>query len=660
MNREEWKDAGKKLLHGIFSNIKSPADPVIMPRNETEITYPHKYAQGVWKEIEARAERFEGLTRSLFIAAPLINEEPELEIAGIRLTDYYSSHILKSADPTDALYIGTYDDLKKLTGNNDPFACFQETVESCALVIGLHESRNVIWERYSKKEKDMIAAFIASYASGSTVPQNWRLFNMLDLAFLNMYGYEIDHEIMRDHAAAVLDWYAGDGWYRDGHSFDYYSCWAFQVYGPIWCRWYGYDNMPDVAAQIEAHSNRLMETYPDFFDADGWTNMWGRSIIYRFAAVSAFAANCLLKNSRVDHGLARYIASGSLKQFMDRDDFLVNGIPSLGFYGQFAQLIQGYSCAESPFWLGKAFLCLSLDKEHPFWTAEEHRGTWDKLKSGEVNTTVLDAPALCYTNHEANGSTILRTGKVLKKRGDMHGICNYGKLAYHTKYPWDADCTAMQYELEDLTDHSKQYANACFWVEEKDGVLYRKQFFDFDLTREMHWIQQIDLADFGVSRGILRADRLRLHKRPVRITLGSFGFPDNDAVETVIEKDNFKAVIIKGYDSQGRKKRMAMTIFAGWDSICTVKSEGTNPDSKYSIIIKATAAKQRQYGGEEEMFLISQVITGEDHDDFSDEELFPVKGIHYLTEARTAAIIELVDGTVRTIDFTGLEGRLML
>lgn len=660
MNREEWKDSGKKLLAGIFSHIADISQPVIMPRNETEITYPHSYAQGVWKEIEARAERFEGLTRSLFIAAPLINEEPELEIAGIKLTDYYSSHILRSVDPADKLYVGSYDELKKLTGNNDTFACFQETVETCALVIGLYESRNAIWEKYSQREKDMIAAFISSYAVGSTCPQNWRLFNMLDLAFLNMNGYTIDHEIMRDHAAAILDWYAGDGWYRDGHSFDYYSCWAFQVYGPIWCNWYGYENMPDVAAQIEEHSNKLMETYADFFDADGWTNMWGRSSIYRFASVSAFAANYLLRNSKVDCGLARYIASGSLKQFMDRDDFLVNGIPSLGFYGQFLPLIQGYSCAESPFWLGKAFLCLSLGKDHPFWTAQEHHGTWDKLKSGEVRTTVLDAPGLCYTNHEANGSTILRTGKVLKNRSDMHGICNYGKLAYHTKYPWDADCTAMQYELEDLTDKSKAYANACFWAGENDGVLYRKQFFDYDLTRESHWIQAIDLADFGVSRGILSTDRLRLHRRPVKITLGSFGFPDNGTEETLIESGDFKALVLKGYDSQGRKKRMAMTIFSGWDSISTFRSEGTNPDSKFSVIIKASAVKQRHYGGEEEMFLISQVVTGEDHNDFTDEELFPVRSIRYSDEAHTSAVINLHDGTERKIDFTGLEGRLMI
>ena len=39
---------------------------------------------------------------------------------------------------------------------------------------------------------------------------------MLDLAFLSMEGYPIDEDIMREHAQAIVNYYAGDGWYRDG------------------------------------------------------------------------------------------------------------------------------------------------------------------------------------------------------------------------------------------------------------------------------------------------------------------------------------------------------------------------------------------------------------------------------------------------------------
>ena len=123
-----------------------------------------------------------------------------------------------------------------------------------------------------------------------------------------------------------------------------------------------------------------METYADYFDEDGFTNMWGRSGIYRNASTSAFVGNLFLKESGVNHGLARRIMSGSLLQFIKREDFLSNGFPSLGFYRQFTPILQPYSCAESPLWLSKAFLCLYFSDSHPFWSAIENNGTWENFK----------------------------------------------------------------------------------------------------------------------------------------------------------------------------------------------------------------------------------------------------------------------------------------
>lgn len=55
-----------------------------------------------------------------------------------------------------------------------------------------------------------------------------------------------------------------------------------------------------------------MESCADFFDRDGFVNMWGRSNIYRFAAVSAFDGNFYLDQSTADPGVARRISSGAL------------------------------------------------------------------------------------------------------------------------------------------------------------------------------------------------------------------------------------------------------------------------------------------------------------------------------------------------------------
>lgn len=667
LTRQHWIDAAKYLLTGIFKNISDFNDPVIMPRKDTKVTYPHLNDSPEQQKTQLMAERFEGLARSLFIAAPLIHIEPELTICGYNIREYYKNHILRSCTPGDENYVGGYIDLTNIVGEISPIKAFQQTVETCALVICLNDCKAEIWDTYTKQEKDIIAEFLTGFAHAPTVPQNWRLFNMLDMAFLAKEGYPIDTEIMMDHAQTILGYYAGDGWYRDGHCFDYYSCWAFNVYTPIWNNWYGYEHAPYIAKRFEENSNKLMETYADFFDKNGFTNMWGRSNIYRNAATSAFCGNLMLRNSSANPGLSRRIMSGSLMQFLSREDFLYNGIPTLGFYGEFSPLVQSYSCAESPFWLAKAFLCLTLPENHPFWTATENNGTWDKLSDIETKITSLDGPALCFSNHGANGETILRSGKIVKNTDDIHGMWNYSKLCYNTKYPWEsAPCDtveAQQYVLYDELCGTNERCNVTFWHGLKNDVLYRRQFFSYRLDTECHWRQTLNLADFTVPNGIMRVDKLRLFCRPIELTLGAYGFPDNGTEITRLEKDNAKAIVLKGKDFTGREKQLAMTIYDGWDDIDYIESTGTNPDSEKSIIVYSKLSRKKQYGYEP-YILISQVITKESHEQFSEDEIFPIESIGYTDPEHCGGYgpvsVKLKNGDIKHIDFDSIEGKLML
>ena len=663
MTRDSWIEAAKYLLKGVFDNLENIEAPVVMPRYETEVTYPQKDAP----EWRIKAEYFEGLARSFFISAPLVHIEPDLILNGINVRDYYKKQVLYAVTPGEKNYVLNYSDMKKTDTSGNLFSAFQQTVETAALVICLWISKEEIWDTYDKEEKDRIAAFLSDFGHANTVPQNWRLFNMLDLAFLYMNGYDIDEDIMRDHAQNILNYYVGEGWYRDGQSFDYYSCWAFNMYTAMWNTWYGYEKEPYIAAKFEENSNELMKTYPDFFDRDGFTNMWGRSCIYRNAATSAFDGNLMMRNSTMDPGLARRICSGSLLQFFTRDDFLWSGIPTLGFYGPFVPLVQSYSCAESPFWLAKALLCLHLPADHPFWTAKENNGSWEGLKEGDVKVTTLNGPALCFSNHGSNGITELRTGKILKEKGDVHGMNNYSKLVFNSKFPWEATVSenveSQQYVVEYTDENIFVKANATFWAGEKKDVLYRRQFFEFEPECETHWKTAINLADFTVPCGIIRADKIRFYRRPARITLGTFGFPDNGTTMETKEKDGAKAVILKGKDHTGKDKQLAFTIFAGWTDIKRIDSTGTNPDSEKSIILYAETERNKQYGYDP-YFLISQTITKESHEDFTEDELFPIIKIEYTDPQNCGGYgpvtIHMKNGETREIDFYGIEAKLSL
>lgn len=663
LTREAWLEAGKYLLEGIFSNIRNFRDPVVVARYEFQVSYPNEASPSH----KVQAEYFEGLARSFFLAAPLIHEDPELKICGYSMREYYKSQVLRACTEGDPNWVLDLSRMMELEGDNKSAQTFQQTVETCALVICLWLSRNEIWHTYTKEEKDVIASFLRGFGEGNTIPHNWRLFNMLDLAFLHMEGYEVDEDIMRDHAQAILSYYSGDGWYRDGQCFDYYSCWAFNVYTAFWNLWYGYEKEPYLAARFEENSNKLMETYGSMFDRDGWTNMWGRSNIYRNGATSAFVGNLFMKNHKADPGLARRISSGSLMQFLSRDDLLCNGVPSLGFYGPFSPMVQSYSCAESPFWLAKAFLCLGLEKEHPFWTAAECGGVWDELAEGETRVTTLEGPGLCIANHEANAATELRTGKAVKRPEDQNGMWNYCKLAYHTKFPWEAEPTpgveTQQYVLKDETRDGEQRANAVLWHGEKAGVLYRRSFFGFSSSLEYQWTPAVDLADFTVPYGLVRADKIRLFQKPLKLTLGSYGFPDNNTQVIRRERAGAKAIILKGCDHMGRERQMAMTVFDGWDELTLVRSKGTNPDSENSIVICAALERKKQYGYEPYL-LISQTLTRDSLEDFSDEELFSVAEVSYSDREKCGGYgpvtLTMRDGSVKVIDFYGIEGKLLL
>ena len=106
-----------------------------------------------------------------------------------------------------------------------------------------------------------------------------------------------------------------------------------------------------------------------------------------------------------------------------------------------------------------------------------------------------------------------------------------------------------------------------------------------------------------------------------------------------------------------------MTIYDGWDDIDVIFSKGTNPDSKESVIVYAKTARHKQYGYEP-FLLISQVITKESLEDFTDDELFPVSEIIYTDKEKKGGYgpteIVMKNGTKKTIVFEGMEGNLQL
>lgn len=337
-------------------------------------------------------------------------------------------------------------------------------------------------------------------------------------------------------------------------------------------------------------------------------------------------------------------------------------MPCLGFYGPFQPLIQTYSCAASPFWIANAFVCLALPKDHPFWTDKEENGVWDQMKAGETFTTVLDGPGIVTDNHKDTGITEFRTAKVLMKK-DNPSLNTYVRLAFNSQFLWeDLDFNgveAMQYSLRMDGEEKAVIPNILMHAGEKDGVFYRKEYFDFEFTFQDK--NSIDLADFPVANGTIHVDKTRIPYKPYTLTLGSFGMPDHGDVEKeerTCPDTGAKAVILKSSEGQ-----IAMVSYAGFDDLQTISRTGVSPVTENSQLIYGISRREKYYEYKP-YAMITAVLTKKDQSSWTDEELFPVLHIAYTDPQQCGGYgpitLTMRDGRTMTVDYEGMEGRLMI
>ena len=403
--------------------------------------------------------------------------------------------------------------------------------------------------------------------------------------------------------------------------------------------------------------------------------LWARSGLYRNAASSPFASAYLLNHTNVNPGLARRINSGALLQFITREDVFVNGVPSLGFYGQFLPMVQDYSCAESPFWIANPFVALTYPEEHPFWSAVEENGDWEQLGDWGAESslhphspkgyteTIMNGPGIVSAHLGGNGACEFRTAKGLFKPGDEY-IRYYIRLAFHSHYPWEAfdgqGAEAMQYSLSYDGEKEALVPNIIMYGGVNDGVLYRKQYFDF--YHNFQGGASIDLADFPVAYGHIRVDKMRIPNKPFTLTMGAYGFPEyQDGEKTQVIRrscDGAEAVILK---QDGRQ--LALVAYTAWESVEIKERRGVNPAAENSMLAYGKLRREKMYGYEPYV-MISAVLSRTDDREWAEDELFPIRTITFTDEEQCGGYgpvtLLMKDGRTAAVNYEGLEGHLMI
>lgn len=571
MTRKHWMDAAKYLLEGPFSYVKDINSAMVLPKQEGK-SYPRN-------NNEVPTACMEAMCRTMFLAGPLLKEDPDLTINGIKVGDYYRTQLTSFLNKESILYLPEH----KGKGHGG-----QKLVELGGLAVSLLMAPEIFWEPLPKQTRDELARVFKGYAEAGTIDMNWRFFNMCLLTFLDAQGYEMNTKYLEELLHKNMSAYVGDGWYHDAPLFDYYSMWAFQMYGPLWVESYGQKHYPKESAEILKNLSEITNQYPYMFGRDGKMQMWGRSITYRMGASIPLALTGLLSDTEysngIEYGWMRRICSGALLQFIQNPDFMAeDNLPNLGFYGHFEDCLQHYSCRGSVFWMAKIFLSLYLPASNPYWTAKETEGAWTKMKKNSPYIVYAKAPKTMTVNHASSGITEFRN-VFTRNSGFYYGLENYNRLAYCSALPWQKDGAkgevAMSYVVNNGDGKWKQINSY------KGDGLKDNGWFCREAEMENDKDVKISMSEKVICDGVVRCDKVTCTSEH-SVRMGFYSLPKLSkpiTKKTIDLPGNTKAIVIDNGQYQ-----VATIMLDGWDGIETVDCEGLHPEAKSSCVVDLTS-----------------------------------------------------------------------
>jgi hypothetical protein len=331
----------------------------------------------------------------------------------------------------------------------------QRQVELAALGFTMKMLPHLVWEPLPQKAKDNLAAYLLHARKHDYADNNWKFFRILVDLGLEECAVEFDRSLTDKYLEELEGFYLGDGWYRDGNirRVDHYIPFAMHFYGLIYARLAKGDDAR--AAEYKERARLFAKDIEHWFDEDGGTLAFGRSLTYRFACGGFWGALAFADVEGVDWGVIKGHYLRHLRWWSKLPIAHGNGVLSIGYGYPNLFMSESYNSAGSPYWALKAFLPLALPADHPFWTAEEVEADFGR------EPVPLKHPGM-VAFHTPGNVVALSSGQ---QNWQMRmGTEKYAKFAYSSRY-------AFSVEVDERAYHSGTFDGALALSD--DGRHYR-------------------------------------------------------------------------------------------------------------------------------------------------------------------------------------------
>lgn len=421
----------------------------------------------------------------------------------------------------------------------------QRMVEMAAIGLGLRLAPEHTWERLERKAQGNLARWLGQINHFKPAGNNWQFFRVLVNCGLRHVGADtFDAEAM-ERSLGLCDSYAlPDGWYRDGKGVgrgrrDYYVAWALHFYGLLYACWER-DNDPARAERLRAHAAAFTPHFTAWFDREGTALPYGRSLTYRFAQGSFWAAlvwaeigeeACGLSTGQVKGMLLRH-----LRQWLRRPIFGADGWLARGYaYPQHA-MCEGYNAKGSPLWALKSFLILALPDDHAFWQAEEKPAPdLPALTSQPV------ASKLFCRYGDGSHLVALSAGQVSRWDGNAPG--KYAKFAYSTRFGLSVSTAQYGLPMQGLDQSFGLSVDGLNWhVRSEPEAIHVEEAGIYS-----HWpagTSRVESWSFPFAGGHVRIHRLHAHEALLLIE-GGFALPRTEPAPPLAQMEGLRAEAVE-------------------------------------------------------------------------------------------------------------------